>query len=133
TRLCELIARARAPQTTHVTPPPVRPQSGGQMFGPFFVPGGTGQPGAGAPAISESDVEKLRAQLRAGELDEEEVELDVAETGSPFMQIFGAHGMEEMEVNLRDMLSQLPGFKGKTKRRKVKVPEARESLKGQEA
>ena len=134
TRLCELIARARAPQTAHVTPPPSRPQSGGQMFGPFFVPGGTAQPGgAGAPAISESDVEKLRAELRAGELDEEEVELDVAETGSPFMQIFGAHGMEEMEVNLRDMLSQLPGFKGKTKRRKLKVPEAREILKAQEA
>ena len=138
TRLCELIARARAPQATHVTPPPARPQSGGQMFGPFFVPGGPasqhGQPGGvGAPPISESDVEKLRAQLRAGELDDEEVELDVAETGSPFMQIFGAHGMEEMEVNLRDMLSQLPGFKGKTKRRKLKVPEAREILKAQEA
>jgi ATP-dependent HslUV protease ATP-binding subunit HslU len=85
------------------------------------------------PPISESDIERVRAQLRAGELDDVEVELDVAETGSPFMQIFGAHGMEEMEVNLRDMLSQLPGFKGKTKRRKVKVPEAREILRAQEA
>ena len=128
TRLCELIARARAPQP--VSPPP-RPQQGGQMFGPFFVPG---SPGASPPpAVSESDIEKIRQQLRAGELDDEEVEIDVAETGSPFMQIFGAHGMEEMEVNLRDMLSQLPGFKGKTRRRKVKVPEAREILKTQEA
>lgn len=128
TRLCELIARARAPQP----PPPQRPQQGGgQMFGPFFVPGSPGA--APQPPVSQSDIERLREQLRAGELDDEEVELDVAETGSPFMQIFGAHGMEEMEVNLRDMLSQLPGFKGKTKRRKVKVPEAREILKAQEA
>lgn len=130
-RLCELIARARAPQQP-AQPPPTRPQQqGGQMFGPFFMPGG--QAGQGAPPVSESEVTRLREQLQKGELDDEEVELDVAETGSPFMQIFGAHGMEEMEVNLRDMLGQLPGFKGKTKRRKVKVPEAREILKAQEA
>src|SRR5690606_2415004 len=104
TRLCELIARARAPQP----PPPPRPQQGGgQMFGPFFVPGSTGA--TPQPPVSESDIQRLRERLRAGELDDEEVELDVAETGSPFKQIFGAHGMEEMEVNLRDMLSQLPG------------------------
>ncbi|MCZ7686227.1 MAG: ATP-dependent protease ATPase subunit HslU [Sandaracinaceae bacterium] len=126
-RLAELIARGRAPQPSA---PPPRPQQGGQMFGPFFMPGGAA---AQQAHVSESDVERIKAQLAAGELDGEEVELDVAETGSPFMQIFGAHGMEEMEVNLRDMLSQLPGFKGKTKRRKLKVPEAREILKAQEA
>ncbi len=49
------------------------------------------------------------------------MELDVADSGSPFMQIFGSHGMEEMEVNLRDMLGQLPGFKGKTKRRRARL------------
>ena len=49
------------------------------------------------------------------------------------MQIFGQHGNEEMEVNLRDMLSQLPGFKGRTKRRRVKVPEAKKILEAQEA
>lgn len=126
-RLAELIARGRAPQPSA---PPPRPQQGGQMFGPFFMPGGAA---AQQAHVSESDVERIKEQLARGELDGEEVELDVAETGSPFMQIFGAHGMEEMEVNLRDMLSQLPGFKGKTKRRKLKVPEAREILKAQEA
>jgi len=49
------------------------------------------------------------------------------------MQIFGQHGSEEMEVNLRDMLSQLPGFQGRTKRRRMKVPEARRILESQEA
>jgi ATP-dependent HslUV protease ATP-binding subunit HslU len=97
------------------------------VFGPFVVPQGT------APAASDSDIERIRARLREGDLDDEQVELDVADTASPFMQIFGAHGMEEMEVNLRDMLGQLPGFKGKTKRRRVKVPEALELLKAQEA
>ncbi len=126
-RLAEMIARARAPQPSA---PPQRPSSGGQMFGPFFMPGGAPQQQV---SVSESEIERLVTQLRAGELDDEEVEIDVAETGSPFMQIFGAHGMEEMEVNLRDMLGQLPGFKGKTRRRKVKVPEAREILKAQEA
>lgn len=124
-RLAELIARARAPQPA---PPPPRPSAPGQMFGPFFVPGPAPQ-----AQVPDSEVSRIRAQLARGELDDEEVEIDVAEQGSPFMQIFSAHGMEEMEVNLRDMLSQLPGFKGRTKRRKVKVPEAREILRAQEA
>ncbi len=127
-RLAELIARSRAPAPS---PPLQRPSSGGQMFGPFFVPGGVPQGGEGA--VSSADVERIREELRAGKLEDEEVEIDVAETGSPFMQIFGAHGTEEMEVNLRDMLSQLPGFKGKTKRRKFKVSEAREIVRAQEA
>jgi ATP-dependent HslUV protease ATP-binding subunit HslU len=101
------------------------------MFGPFFVPGGGAQQATAAP--SDTELERLREQLRAGELDDEEVQIDVADTSSPFMQIFGMHGMEEMEVNLRDMLGQLPGFKGKTKRRTVKVPEALELLEQQEA
>ncbi|MCC6878071.1 MAG: ATP-dependent protease ATPase subunit HslU [Sandaracinaceae bacterium] len=131
-RLCELLARRDQPQAA-------RGGGGPAMFGPFMVPGGMAPggmaPGTGpAPASpSQSELERLREDLRAGKLDDQEVELDVADTSTPFMQIFGAHGMEEMEVNLRDMLSQMPGFKGKTKRRKVKVPEALAILKAQEA
>jgi ATP-dependent HslUV protease ATP-binding subunit HslU len=47
------------------------------------------------------------------------------------MTIFGAGGTEE--VNLQDMMSQMPGFKGRTKRRRLKVPEALEVLRQQEA
>jgi ATP-dependent HslUV protease ATP-binding subunit HslU len=126
-RLAEMIARTRAPVPSA---PPPRPSAGGQLFGPFFVPGGTPPQEA---VVSGAEVERLREQLREGKLEDEELELDVAESGSPFMQIFGAHGMEEMEVNLRDMLSQVPGFKGKTKRRKLKVSEAREIVRAQEA
>jgi ATP-dependent HslUV protease ATP-binding subunit HslU len=73
----------------------------------------------------------MRQQLRNGELDELEVELDVTDTQNPFMTIFGAQGTEE--VNLQDMMSQMPGFKGRTKRRRVKVPDALEILQQQEA
>ena len=66
-------------------------------------------------------------------MDDEPVELDVAEQSSPLMQVFGGSGNEDMEVKLGDMLSQLPGFKGRTKRRKVKVGEARKLLEQEEA
>ena len=130
-RLLEMLARKNAPASPP-TPPTPGPQSGGQMFGPFFVPGGGAQ-APQAPAPPRSELEKLREKLRAGELDDEDVEIEMADNSSPFMQIFGAHGMEEMEVNLRDMLGQMPGFRGKTKRRSLKVPEALDILKQQEA
>lgn len=127
-RLLEMLARKSAPAPPPATPAPAT--QGNQLFGPFFVPGGGQQSPAAPPA---SEVERLRQKLRAGELDDDDVELDVADSSNPFMQIFGAHGMEEMEVNLQNMLGQLPGFKGKTKRRKLKVPEALALLKQQEA
>jgi ATP-dependent HslUV protease ATP-binding subunit HslU len=48
------------------------------------------------------------------------------------MQIFGAQGMEEMGINLQEMLGNLP-FGKKTKKRKLRVPEARRVLEQQEA
>lgn len=130
-RILDLLARQSAPAPS-APATTTGGQAGGQMFGPFFVPGGAPQ-AQPTPRPAESEIAALREKLRAGELDETEVEIDVADKGSPFMQIFGMHGMEEMEVNLRDMLGQVPGMKGKTKRRKVKVPRAMKLLKQQEA
>ncbi len=49
--------------------------------------------------------EKLRAMLRAGTLDDQEIELDVPERGqSPFVQVFSGAGMEEMGMNLGELL-----------------------------
>ncbi|MGF1467625.1 MAG: ATP-dependent protease ATPase subunit HslU [Sandaracinaceae bacterium] len=122
-RLVTLLARRDAPPP----PPPGPAAAPGKAFNPFMVQ-------ATEPAPPDrARLDELRDQLRGGELDDDEVELDVADNSSPFMQIFGAHGMEEMEVNLRDMLGQLPGFSRKTKRRKVRVPEALEILQQQEA
>ncbi|MDQ3030820.1 MAG: ATP-dependent protease ATPase subunit HslU [Myxococcota bacterium] len=109
---------------------PAQAQRPAGPFGAFLV---TPPPNAQQVAVSEREASEIRTRLRAGDLDEEEVEIDVADSGAPFMQIFGQHGMEEMEVNFRDMLSQLPGFKGKTKRRQVKVRDARKALEAEEA
>jgi ATP-dependent HslUV protease ATP-binding subunit HslU len=114
--------------------PPAQPQSEPQpqthQFGPlsFQVTPPQQQP---QPFYSDSEVNDIRQRLRNGELDDEEVELDVTDAQNPFMTIFGAQGTEE--VNLQDMMSQMPGFKGRTKRRRLKVPDALEVLKQQEA
>ena len=133
-RLVQMLARMKAPPP-QPTPAPQggagNARQGGQMFGPFFVPGA--QNAGAAQALPADSLQEIREQLVNGELDEEEIELDVDDNSSPFMQIFGAHGLEEMEVNLRDMLGNLPGFKGKTKRRRLKVPLARKILQKQEA
>jgi ATP-dependent HslUV protease ATP-binding subunit HslU len=66
--------------------------------------------------------ERFREQLRAGRLDHRVVELDVREKAFPSLEIIAGSSVEEVDINLKDML---PGFfQGKTKQRKLKVPEA---------
>jgi len=66
--------------------------------------------------------EKLRQQLREGKLDERQVEIDVRERSFPAFEIISNTGIEEMDVNIKDML---PGFFGpRTKKRKMRVDEA---------
>jgi ATP-dependent HslUV protease ATP-binding subunit HslU len=76
--------------------------------------------------------DKLRTMLRDGRLDDREVELEITEDGSPFLQIFGAPGggVEEMGLGgLKDMLGSLGR---RTRRRKLKVPQAWTALTEQE-
>jgi ATP-dependent HslUV protease ATP-binding subunit HslU len=80
---------------------------------------------------ADSTREKLRKLLQQGSLDDRYVELDVPDHNFPMIEIFAGTGMEDMDFNLRDMLgSMLPQ---RTKRRKVKIPEAREILIQQES
>jgi len=80
---------------------------------------------------ADSTREKLRKLLRKGALDDRYVEIDVPDRNSPMIEILAGSGMEEMDYNLRDMLnSMLPR---RTKRRKVKIPEAREILLQEES
>jgi ATP-dependent HslUV protease ATP-binding subunit HslU len=75
--------------------------------------------------------EKLGRWLDEGKLDEREIELEVKESGFPSFEIFTPQGVEEMGVNMKDML---PGiFGGKTKRRKMRVGDAREIIVQEEA
>ncbi len=70
--------------------------------------------------------EKLRHQLREGKLDEKMVEIDVREKSFPAFEIISNQGVEEMDINVKDMLPNL--FGQRMKKRKVKVTEALEYL-----
>src|SRR5207237_83204 len=70
--------------------------------------------------------EKLRQQLREGKLDERMVELDVRERSTHSFEIISNQGIEEMDINIKDMLPNL--FGQRTKKRKMKVSEAFEYL-----
>src|SRR5690349_787226 len=63
--------------------------------------------------------DKLRAQLRDGKLDDRTVEIEVKERNFPAFEIISNQGIEEMDINIKDIL---PGFFGqRTKKRKMKV------------
>lgn len=70
--------------------------------------------------------EKLRNQLRRNELDDRFVEIEVTDRATPMVDIIGGQGMEEMGVNFGDMLGNM--FPKKTKRRRVRIVEARQYL-----
>src|ERR1700674_105819 len=83
----------------------------------------------GTPGLTESHSrtrEKLRQQLREGKLDERTVEIEVRERNFPSFEIISNQGVEEMDVNIKDMLPNL--FGQRTKKRKMKVNEAFEYL-----
>ena len=82
-------------------------------------------------ASRESTLEKLRAQLRAGKLDERMVELETQQQAMPMVEILSGQGMEEMGIQLKDMLSNI--LPSRTKRRRVRVAEARRLLAQEEA
>jgi ATP-dependent HslUV protease ATP-binding subunit HslU len=66
--------------------------------------------------------EKLRTQLRDGKMDQRLVEVEVRERSMPAFEIVSSQGMEEMDVNIKDMLSGM--FGQQKKKRKMTVAEA---------
>ena len=70
--------------------------------------------------------DKLRRLLRMGELNERVVEVETQDTQMPNMQVFGPQGTEEMGLNIKEMFGNI--FPKQTKRRKMKVSEAKELL-----
>lgn len=74
--------------------------------------------------------EKMRVLLKEGKLDDRTIEIEVTAKNFP-MQIFSQAGVEEMDVNISDMLGNL--IPKKSKRKKVKVPDAMEVLIQEEA
>jgi ATP-dependent HslUV protease ATP-binding subunit HslU len=70
--------------------------------------------------------EKIRIQLKDGLLDHRNVEIDVREKTFPSFEIIAGSSVEEIDINVKDMLPGL--FQGRTRKRRMKVPEAREYL-----
>jgi ATP-dependent HslUV protease ATP-binding subunit HslU len=75
--------------------------------------------------------ERLREQLHSGKLDTRVVEIEVRERSMPSFELIQGSSIEEIGVNLRDMV---PGmFQGRTRSRRLPVPEAFEHLTQEEA
>ena len=85
---------------------------------------------AGARDQQSQTRERFREQLRAGRLDQRVVDLDVREKSFPSFEIIAGSSVEEVDINLKDMLPGL--FQGRTKKRRMKVPEALEYLTQEE-
>src|SRR6476661_3547838 len=99
------------------TPRPAEGANGGMVLEGTTASGGESQ---------SRTREKLRQQLREGKLDDRTVEIDVRERNFPSFEIISNQGVEEMDVNLKDMLPNI--FGQRTKKRKMKVNEAFEYL-----
>ena len=81
---------------------------------------------SGLPDPAQATRERLREQLRAGRLDDRSVDIDVRESSFPAFEIISGSNVEEVGINMKEML---PGiFQGRTRKRRVKVPEALEHL-----
>src|SRR5580765_1530233 len=74
--------------------------------------------------------DRFRDQLRAGQLDSRVVEVEARDKSFPSLEIIAGSSVEEVDINLKDMLPGL--FQGKTKKRRMKVPEALEYLTQEE-
>ncbi|MBI5248634.1 MAG: ATP-dependent protease ATPase subunit HslU [Desulfomonile tiedjei] len=108
-RLLDILLPVRAPRRVR-RPMPATPQadSGDDM------------------EVAQRTREKFKKMLRSGRLADREVEIETQISAIPVVEVFSPAGMEEMDINLKDMFSNI--FPGKTKRRKVKVPEALQIL-----
>jgi ATP-dependent HslUV protease ATP-binding subunit HslU len=121
---------------------PPSPAAAAETTATTDIPGATGS-NAGATTIpgdsaaiatlaesSSRTREKLRQQLREGKLDDRTVELDVREKNMPAFEIISNQGIEDMDINFKDMLPNI--FGQRTKKRKMKVSEAFDYLIAEE-
>ena len=87
----------------------------------------TRSPAAGEdPAVLREQTSRTRArireQLREGRLDERVVDLEVRDTGMPSFEVISGTSVEEIGINLKDVMGNM--FQGRTKTRRLTVPDA---------
>ena len=81
--------------------------------------------------INSNTREKLRVQLKAGNLDKRMIELDLSAENYPMLQVLGPIGLEEMGININDLFGNM--MPKKSKKRKMTIAEARKVLAQDEA
>ena len=75
--------------------------------------------------------EKFRQRLRDGKLEDKPIEINVSNRTIPFVEIFSPSGLEEMDINLKDMFGSI--LPKQEKKRRVPISEARQILAQEEA
>jgi ATP-dependent HslUV protease ATP-binding subunit HslU len=86
---------------------------------------------AGKPTDNDATREKMRRLLQEGRLEDRFIDLEVSQRNVPMVEIFSNAGIEEMDINFKEMFGNI--FPSRTKQRKVKISEAREILMQEEA
>ncbi|MCX7155982.1 MAG: ATP-dependent protease ATPase subunit HslU [Rhodocyclales bacterium] len=100
------------------------------LLPPARVPAGTQSAGAGETAEETGTRQKFRKKLREGDLDDKEIEIEVAQP-SASMEIFAPPGMEDLTQQIQGMFQNIGG--GKKRMRKMKIQDALKSLADEEA
>ena len=111
-------------------PPPAAAPAPSSATGPQVIEGNTINFPAASQESHNRTREKLRQQFREGKLDDRTVEIDVRERNTPSFEIISNQGVEEMDINLKDVLPNI--FGQRTKKRKMNVAEAFEYLEQEE-
>ena len=75
--------------------------------------------------------EKFRQRLRDGKLEDRPIEINVSNRTVPFVEIFSPSGIEEMDINLKDMFGSI--LPKQEKKRRVPISEARQIIAQEEA
>ncbi len=75
---------------------------------------------------NELSREKFRTLFKSGKLNDKFLDIEVSDRTLPIIEIFSASGLEEMDMQIRDMFGNM--LPKKTKKRKLKVKEAYEHL-----
>jgi len=99
----------------------------------LLPPSRTAAPGEDPSAAREQanrTRERMRESLREGRLDDRSVEIEVRESAMPSFEIIAGSSVEEIGVNLKDMMGNM--FQGRTKSRRLKVPDALAHLLSEE-
>jgi ATP-dependent HslUV protease ATP-binding subunit HslU len=99
----------------------------------LLPPSRTAAPGEDPSAAREQanrTRERMRESLREGRLDDRSVEIEVRESAMPSFEIIAGSSVEEIGVNLKDMMGNM--FQGRTKSRRLKVPDALAHLLAEE-